>query len=462
MNEYSVAEQVAEVAPETEVYISDAEFLKNEMDALLKNDANAAAEKESSDAEREKLIERLVDYFGDDQFKYIAQNGTVHIGTVTQTIDLCPMSESILKGGFDRVVEWITPYKIEKPKVEEEEAEPEPINEPATAPNVPIKEVAKKLEVSVKEVAKEKPKTATKLSEKKEVEVIVAAPSIVIVGPPIAAQVEEVITRMNKTEVVHAVAASKVESSPIEDKGGAVDEVIVTPTLLSREDIVEEPGVVEKLDVHIDLADFLPVVPDDEIETVVEERTDEITVNQEATESVRPPTYFEEWQDLVEKETPLEMLLVTIIDELPISSDDDVELVELSDDLEFTASPELYTLLTEVRLVKTAMDRLNSAKTKEECDKYLNEVVVSLVKLLRSLGYDSPEKLLREFLKTHPLSSLYDLIEALEKSLRVNIQHELYLKNSNGHTRKRHASFGRLVLYVLQTLSGRSAVADMA
>jgi len=57
------------------------------------------------------------------------------------------------------------------------------------------------------------------------------------------------------------------------------------------------------------------------------------------------------------------------------------------------------------------------------------------------------------------LMSLQELLDELEQSIKDSIRHETIRQRQATH-HKRHSSFGRLVLTVLQTLSLRSPTLD--
>ena len=453
-----IEHEAAPSAPDNSFEISEdlsaEEYIRQVMLAETEKDPSLKEKQESEQLEREKTIEQLTDHYGDQIFEYGS-----HVGTVTAILNLCPMSEYFVKQGFAAVVAWINGYKQ---KETPEEVEDNPAEDDLNSESSDNEKTeAKKSVIEVKTIIKDdvEEKSARIAVESKAVEIekplkIQSEEKILAVDEevaPIEIVVPETAEQKAEVEITVPEAApeASAEAATIVERRVIDEEVISEDAPVKMAEIIEEKVPTEKEDVLLEAL-------------VQEQASTEI----EPIEEVKSFEYFEQWQELAKEETPLDELFVSIVEQLPTQEYETAEMTELTDDeienLDKNISPELRVMFVEIQKVKKVIEKLYTAKTKEECDAYVEELVLTLTQLLRSLGYDNPEKMIRDFISNYPLSSLYELAEALEQTLRLNITHEATKVVIHNPVQKRHISFGKFVLYMLQTLSGKSAATDLA
>lgn len=228
-----------------------------------------------------------------------------------------------------------------------------------------------------------------------------------------------------------------------------------------------------------ELTDFIEIEQSQEVEQTLEyERIDEANepivsaVQAELNvEEIKPSDYIDTLETLAEKEAPLEELLVTIVEQVVVhEKSNENETIDLPneiniDDETIAAAPaELQILYLRMSEIQQKMELVYSSKSKEACDEHVAELIKSLTELLRGFGYDNPELLIQNFLHTHQLSSLRELVELLQQSLRRVVYIEAAKKIQQKHQtqHRRHLSFGKFVLSIIDTLSRRNVLADFS
>ena len=472
-----VGPSVAETTPNTvsEAVIQD--VIQDKLDSLgvTQNEANdSTPEVVETKSEKQKTLEYLDEYYGDQLFKYGS-----YVGTILHVLNACPVGRMMIEDGPEEIIAWIDEYKIEaedeaeapvedEKEIVEDASQPEDkktpqiIRDEAAAPSVVEKKIEKKSSIADKvSVETAESKSSNIVPEAVSVDAVDAV-TTELIGPEVALVestaplVERAgpIVMQQDEDVEYAeaiVATSPIAVDPVSDSSRVLEQ---TYDVAEEDQIIEitQPTEIAPAEVNIDEA--LPL--EDSLEAVVpmgKPAMSEIIEN------------FEAWQELAEIETPLDEFLVTIVDRLNTNESytSEFEEVLLEDsmdtELEDVALPELQVFLAEVRTVKAAIKKLYESKTKEECETHVDETVIALAELLRSFGYGNPEKMIRDFLAAHPLMSLQELLDELEQSIKDSIRHETIRQRQATH-HKRHSSFGRLVLTVLQTLSLRSPTLD--
>lgn len=252
------------------------------------------------------------------------------------------------------------------------------------------------------------------------------------------------------------------------------------------DDAIEAPS--EEQEVTVD--SFILEDDTTEAESILEESI--IAENFEAEEVAEPETvvletdevekYFEEWRGLAEQEAPVEVAFETIIMQLDAEAtpdeaeDEALEQIEVIDEpvfnveyetlseetpsetlemvLETEAHPELYVLLVATKSAKRSVEQLYTACTQEECQVYVEQLVQDLTIILRELGYENPEKIIRDFLRTHSPEALKLLIEELERAL-----YQATVRNLSGrrlHASRRHVRVGKFVQHVMGLLAPKT------
>jgi len=477
------SEQISEIPFEpTEVVIND--IAKEKADENVETAIRSEAEPKA--LEFQEKIEILAAHFSTQYFKY-----GKHEGTFDEMIDLCGAVRMMIdQESPEAIVDWLSEYVVDAPEPAKDEDEPD------NAPDVTKDELdddKKPVEIS-KVLPVEPVKKSLAVPDKKSTESPVADTNIAVPIVAVAAislqKVQENITEVPKVVEVKTVELPKV-IAPIVEHSDVVEtpkdiieepeqvnqqqehkEYIETPVempaeLPTKEETVEAPIVAIQDEPHeaIELSDFIDNEADEVFYEAENDEPISETIEDEKTE-LSVVEVFDSWQELAEENVPLEEFLVAMVEEL--SSEVQVvpqtaqEVVIETDEVLEKVSPELQSMLAEIVTIKAAVERLQHAKTKEECSTEVEEIITRMTELLRLLGYDNPEKIIRDFLYTHPLSSLFELIEALEISLRQRIQQEAVRSQQKGSVHKRHLSFGKFVLYVVQSISHRNAVADLS
>lgn len=420
----------------------------------------------ASEFDTQETIDFLIEHCGNQIYDYMG-----HKGTIIDIINLCPPAKSILKLGPDFVLNWIGPYKVmEQEEVIEDDTKVKKNSNTQGSEESVAQEVKKNEATNTNE----KPvKKADKQVVAKKIDANIPVAVIIPAAVPVkesAAQKDPANEHVEAVSVleepsVHvvkneAVSVDRVE--PVEIEPAEIEKAIVETLVDNEADMTDTESVVSSDESFVDSAqDAVEIFPKDSIEPVSEE-TQVIEVPEKHFDIM---DHYETWQELAETETPVDVFFVSVIEKLNTGDEDLLlgEILSMDDALEQdvyeTSLPELQALLVEVRTVKTAIKKLYQSRSKEECETHVDDTVIALSELLRSFGYDNPEKLIRDFLYAHPLMSLSELLDELERSLELSIRRETYVQKQATH-RKRHSSFGRLVLSVLQALSLRAPLLD--
>ena len=466
------SEQISEIPFEpTEVVIND--IAKEKADENVETAIRSEAEPKA--LEFQEKIEILAAHFANQYFKY-----GKHEGTFDEMIDLCGAVRMMIdQESPEAIVDWLSEYVVDAPEPAKNEDELD--NAPEETKDE-LGDDKKSVEIS-KVPTIEPSKKSPPVPDKKSTESPVVGTNIVVPVVAVAAislqKVQENVIEAPKV-VMPIVEHSDVVETPKDiikepeqvNQKQEHKEHIETPVempaeLPTEEETVEAPIVAIEEEPHeaIELSDFIDNEAD---EVFYKAENDEPISEIIEDEKIELPVaeVFDSWQELAEENVPLEEFLVAMVEEL--SSEVQAvpqaaqEVVIETDEVIEKVSPELQSMLAEIVTIKAAVERLQHAKTKEECSTEVEEIITRMTELLRLLGYDNPEKIIRDFLYTHPLSSLFELIEALEISLRQRIQQEAVRSQQKGSVHKRHLSFGKLVLYVVQSISHRNAVADLS
>lgn len=438
-NETFVAPEVS-VGSEVFTTVNDADYIQNLLLQKMETQPTASIEHQevlTKPERRNETIRQLVEHYGGQTFQY----GNYR-GTITDIIDLCPPVGFIVDQGFDTVVSWIDAYKEDLAEDTEQVGDDEP----------------------------ELPNT-TKLPQEKEIDTFTA----------VAAE------QKDETSVKHHKKPVDVEKSPTIPKKVKQKQIIEKKPFVKSVQSEKSPAMIPKATNDRETTAPITAVEDkvvlkdqsSENDAFVATRTDEvhetdlaefIADNFESTREVPQPVVMEvpevleAWTLQAEKQAPLEVLLTSMIEMLPVESNElgIIETIDIDDDaLESLLPPELKAPLVQIRKVKYAIEQLAHAKTKEECDVWADEVIKELGEFMIALGYDNPEQFIREFLAMHPLASLYELIASLERALKEQIRLEV-ARTTQPHGHKRHAGVGRFVSYVLNVLSLRSPLSDFS
>lgn len=118
------------------------------------------------------------------------------------------------------------------------------------------------------------------------------------------------------------------------------------------------------------------------------------------------------------------------------------------------ARPELHALFTAVRTVTVTIEKLYTATTKEECATYIEQLSAELSSILRALGYEHPELIVRDYLYSHSPESLKQLVSQLEQAARKAMYREMLQRKSQNAT-DRHTRLGKFVGFIMQAVSRR-------
>jgi len=453
-----------------------------EMDDRERRKGAKAAESIAPEFDKQETIDFLVSYYGDQWFNFMGRQGTV-----LDVINLCPQIESVIGLGPDYILSWLNPYMAERP-VEEKTDEPSRENEipdDSSDANQDTGKVADKPIVFEKTgvekpvqliVEKTKPVATVSLSNVPRVVASAAViKDIAIKSKDVNKKIDSIVLDEipSSPAVVPEVPVRKIKTVDLAASIDAPDEVAAPSSSNDQkvENVVDDTELKQQiieLEHGVHFEDFIDVVNDDPVSNSEEAEGD---YNQELLDLEEQESPIIEdmtsWRSLAQEDVPLDELLVTVVEQLHTKSNEVLEsgdeILEdlLGAEMNDLETPELQTLLIEVHSVKTALRRLYSAETKEECQTHVTEVIVSLAQLLRSFGYGDPEKMIRDFLATHPLMSLQELVDELELSLQRSIRYEALRRKQYVH-HKRHSAFGRFVLSVLQSISLKNPLADLS
>jgi hypothetical protein len=262
-----------------------------------------------------------------------------------------------------------------------------------------------------------------------------------------------------------------------------VDEEAMTDSAMNED--IEEPLPVtvstkEKsaAPTHVKESDELIEAPRNLTQEVVDEVLD---VEMEPVKTVEDELieHFDTWQNLAKEETPLDELFETMAEQLQevsrISSVFEAELdleenlaqeSETSDSTEQPISneallqearPELLLVLQKVQAAHYALEFVYQAKTKEECEVYVEQVVVELSLLLRSLGYENAEAIVRAYLYTHSPETLRALIKVLEDALWQRIAAEVHQRHA--YKAKHHVRLSKIASFIMRVLHPQTILA---
>ncbi len=462
------------------------------------------------DVNRQETISKLLDHFGSQEFKYTDK----YKGTVTEMIAMCPAIDSVLNEGFEYVRDWLEPHKVtqEKPAEDDEKnKEGELTGESETDADIDtqVKTTDKPDEVARNDekkapVSKEVPLNGNALIEKVVEKQQPTKKETIAEATPLAvsAILPETETELKtETEPKSGVSAVRGESLVItldsEEKVEEAQPPLITEPVsmgaLSEEQgetPVEERGlekdvaestVIDSVDETIpeeiqDSGDaFIKPVTVDFTEVLETETEAEVEVEHLKTVPVTEGDaidYFDTWREIAEDEPPLDDLFINIADKLEakIAQDEEQSSVEdefishhhleVSDEeLVLSKQPEVFAIYTAIRSTRKSVEALYTARTKEECKFYVEQIVEELTIVLRSLGYDNPEVMIRAFLSSHSPESLKNLITELENSLRRTMVYEIQQKRT-GHVKNRRARLTKFVGFIMQALVPSSVRVD--
>ncbi len=329
------------------------------------------------------------------------------------------------------------------------------------------------------------------------IEEVVETPEVVQdIKPVVVVQMPEVIPIAPEVDDSQGSDISKREPEPTR-----IDAVI-EPNVVERTEVPEalKPVELSELSIEPQSEEIIESHQDVRVETIREAIETEDDKQEDLTEILLAETkdervelntsfeddeiteLFEDWQELAKQKAPFDVVLAAITDQLEetIGRDDqftdgndiadesnefnmvvadlykdetlnDESNSELDELLKKEARPELYAMLTAVQSAKKTVEQLYEAKTKEQCQFYIEQLVQDLVIILRGLGYENPEKIIRDFLNTHSAESLYALIKELEASLRHAMWHDVRRQQAY-KANHRHARLGKFVSYIMNSV----------
>lgn len=419
----------------------------------------------------QETIDYLVNYYGlEQQFDYFGRKGNI-----LQIVTMCPPIKFILTQGPDVVIDWIDAYKVEdvveEAKVDDKGAEEEGQESDDSGKGVVEKPIIHEVKIDEADAGKtSEPIDRSEVSKKTAViqanaveeksltkDKSLAAPESVVTA---AAPVEVAVERVRPVEK----SADMAKDTPLEDKTAL--ELTYPDVDVAFNETVEQ--IQDEAIESVELADFVESAAEieDDLDESAEQLNETILESEQIETSALVAESFDAWHELAENDTPIDEFFVDVIERLQFADEQphelDVELLS-EDEIELVGDklvlPELQAMLAEVQSVKKAIKHLYGATSKEECMTHVDEVVVTLARLLCAFGYDNPEKMIRDFLYAHPLSSLQELVDELELTLRRSIQYEtLRLKQLAHH--KRRSALSKLVQSVLQALAPKNPVFD--
>ncbi len=118
------------------------------------------------------------------------------------------------------------------------------------------------------------------------------------------------------------------------------------------------------------------------------------------------------------------------------------------------ATPKRAALYGAMKSARKSVEKLYTAKTKEECAAYIHEITSELTEILRALGYENPERVVHHFMSRHSIETLRNLIGELEQSLRQAMHREVVLKQRH-HAQNRQTRVGKFVSYIMQAVTSK-------
>jgi hypothetical protein len=170
---------------------------------------------------------------------------------------------------------------------------------------------------------------------------------------------------------------------------------------------------------------------------------------------------IETFQSYAAENVPVEELLVTIAEHAQhvAEREPDTTFIDATDEEKDAVTFELQLLIERTRTVRETADLLLSARTKEDCEAYVSDLVATLAALLRSLGYENPEKMVSHLIASYSVESLRALLYELELSLRRAAASEIAGRRSvlRENKKVRHSRVGKIVLSIIEAFSLRQA-----
>ena len=168
------------------------------------------------------------------------------------------------------------------------------------------------------------------------------------------------------------------------------------------------------------------------------------------------------WRKLGEEEAPLDVALTTIIEHVEHvarDTNDETTALESSErsqegteePLAFT-NPELRYTLEKVHRARRSIEQLQHATTKEECEQHVAAIIEEITQLLTLLGYETPTKIIQDFLADHSVQSLRELLEYLEAILNQAIERDTQSRQSTSQV-KHTSLLAKLALQLVQTFA---------
>lgn len=478
-------------------------------------------------AERERVIEQLVDYYGDEIIYY----GT-YTGTIAVVAEACPAFQYVLTQGFDAALSWIEANRKEKPE-EREETEKKEIealdeskgDEKKSSHGVEDKgivalEIEKAtLDNKMNEVSIKKDGAGSVEAKPLPKEVKSFEADDMPTQPEASLMASVDIQEASSTIAVNGELAQTVVGATSDHSIEKPDETVEIPDYIEEEPIAKQPSEVETvlekvldeeihdveletdsisvgeldllknevnpqdetdLSIYVQEAGFANVDSGEVSEVLQQDQKDDV-IFEERAESPPMYEYFSNWHELAIQETPFETLVVEVIEALETelastpseSTEDDVEAlrfqtelstsedaekyVEVSDEVLKAEAPlELYGMLVTVTSARQTVEKLYAATTKEECATYIEQLSAELSELLRGLGYENPELIIKAFLAQHSPQALYSLVHELEVVLRKVAQSRVALHRAQqlhgAHYRKRRV--GKVTGFVMRALMG--------
>lgn len=454
-------------------------------------------------AEQQRTIEYLLAHYGDQQFHYGPYDGTV-----SDIIALCPPIKSMLGAGPEAIIGWLDQYKVdqqeddvlgededttedevgeERGKTHDEtqrkegddvkkatrkeslEKEVKGVREKVTEKREKgtLKERPVKEKKRTKEPVKRQAKSEVKFDTKKETRAQSTSSKKEATKKRVATKSREkesfAARKMpekggsapypklkHQSEPIQSTKAVALEAREIASKVHIKDEG--EPLFIHR----KSHRMVNEVTIQRDIDQELPAV---NLEAMVQKET-ETETGYSAREMI---DVIQSWTELARREAPLAVAVTQMVQDLMMTETlDGIEMIQsydnISSEIFETASPELYALYAAVVSVRETVDRLYAAKTQQECRECIDQLTIELTVILTNLGYENPERIIREYMMSHPIDSLKLLIRQLEQALRYRIYQEA--RKVSLQTQQvslpRHERLGKITAYIMALLGNVS------
>jgi hypothetical protein len=454
-----------------------------------------AIDREHHEQEHAAVVHELETHFGAATILYYGK----YQGPISQVANECPAIRStIASGGFEAARDLIEQHAQLEPQEDEQDEENNLVNQesrdetesaaeperselkkelseaPVVVKALPKVKEARKQMVS-SEAALPKPQRAgeskstepqpepekaipkehvpVERTHHEEAEPIEEAPVVIAVRP-----VEEhPETMVEVAEPIAELEESSHEKNSANDSSGALlnneeaVEFIPLKEEVNHHEVVITDEIIEQFEAWNDIAESEPP-----FEVMVQAIIDDMNVAFEIPEEDRSTDFLEQEIELNSDETEVTgdaltqvMNDVELVEELETIDDESLQALFAEE-----ARPEYYSLYITVRSAQGAVEKLFTATTQEECKMYLEQIQFELSKLLRALGYDNPEKVIRAYLSRHSPEALRTLMQQLEYALRKKMYRDIRARQTL-RSQVRHTRLGKFIDFIVQAIVPR-------